>query len=540
MRHIVQTSMNFSRSLLVAGMAGLMFGVIGVRGAMVATGENSQNLTGPSKYTQTMPRADILDRNGELLATSVAVYSLFADPREIWDGKEVAESLAEVFPDMDAEKLSQRLQNRRRAFVWVKRGLTPRQRQSVLDLGLEGLGFRAESKRIYPKGTLAGHVLGHTGIDGQGQMGVELSYEARLARTQSPVSLTLDSGVQFALEAELAAAAERYQAIGASGIVLEVKSGKLRGLASWPAFNPNRPSMVDPAVRRNRAVNEVYELGSVLKPIAIAAALEAGAVKDTESFNVMEPVRMRGHTFRDAHPYAPRLDVGMVLAKSSNVGTVKITQKLGAPGLKAFYDKLGLLGPADIALPANGRPILPPDWTNLATATASLGHGIAISPLMLTEAYGAIANQGLKAPLSIVEEETSRAPERVMRKDVAQSLVTMLRSTVLNGTGRRADVPGYRIAGKTGTAEKPIPGGYAKDRNITSFASLFPANDPEYVILITLDEPKASEAFPGVTAAWNAAPTTARVVERIAPLLGVSPQFDQVALERMYRQRSAR
>ena len=522
-----------SRPVVIAFALAGVFGVIAVRGTAVALdSDRGAEAVRSAQTAEELPRrADIVDRNGELLATTVAVYSLYADPRAIWDAEEVTARLVTVFEDLNRESVIARLEQKDRKFVWVRRGLTPRQRQAVFDLGLEGLGFEVESKRIYPRGTQSGHVLGHTNVDGVGQKGIELSLEDQLQGREAPVMLTIDSGVQFVLEAELAEVAERHEVIGAVGLVIEASTGSIRALASWPAFNPNRPGVASDEEERNRAVEGVYELGSIFKPLTVAAALEAGKLDLDERFDVRAPIVLRGRVITDTHEAAPRMTAATILAESSNIGTVKIAQRLEDTGLQDFYQNLGLLARAKIELPASARALPPPEWTDLAIATASYGHGIAVSPLAFAATYTAFANKGAQAELRLVETDEPPVLRRVMSEATADAVLDMLRGAVLEGTGRRGEAPGYRVAGKTGTAEKPIAGGYAADRNVTSFAALFPANSPEYVVLIVLDDPRVLEGDGGATAAWNAAPVAGRVIERIAPILGVQPEFDQAARE---------
>ena len=510
-----------------------VFALIGLRGSYLALSGASQApvIAVATVRPDTVKRGDIVDRNGELLATSVDVYSLSADPSQIWDAGDAAATLATVFDDLDQEAVARRLGQDDKRFVWVRRGLTPRQRQAVFDLGLEGLQFSVESKRIYPRRAQSGHVLGHTNIDGLGQMGVELARNDVLARGEAPVRLTLDSGVQFVLEAELSQAAELFGAEGGIGIVLEVASGKLRGLASWPAFNPNQYAAAEDTERFNRAVTGVYELGSIFKPLTVAAALEADVLNEAERFDVRKPIVLRGKTISDTHKAGAYMTATTVLAESSNIGTVKIAQKLGETGLQSAFETYGLLNRAPIDLPGSAKPLLPPAWTDLAIATSSYGHGISVSPLAFAGAFGALANGGVYTEMRIIETEEAPVTRRVMSAQTAATVIEMLRGAVLDGTGQRGDVPGYRVAGKTGTAEKPINGVYSEDQNITSFAALFPANRPEYVVLIVLDDPKMLAGDGGATAAWNAAPVTANVIERIAPILGVIPEFDQAALD---------
>lgn len=522
-----------ARPAVVAFCLTCVFGVVALRGGYLAmSGEKKRQVTIATLTSDSaVKRGDIVDRNGELLATSVDVYSLSADPSQIWDAEEVAAKLATVFEGFDQEAAAERLGRRGKRFVWVRRGLTPRQRQSVFDLGLEGLQFSVESKRIYPRRAQSGHVLGHTNIDGVGQMGVEYAMNEALVAGTEPVQLTLDSGVQFVLEAELDEAAERYDAIGGIGIVLEVSSGKLRGLASWPAFNPNVYSDASDTERFNRAVSGVYELGSIFKPLTVAAAFEAGVLTEAERFDVRKPIVLRGKSISDTHKAGAYMNAATVLAESSNIGTVKIAQKLGETGLVEAFEAFGLLGRAHLEIPGSAKPILPPEWTDQALATSSYGHGIAISPLAFAGAFAALGNGGMYTEISVVESDEVPNSRQIMSPKTAATVTGMLRNAVLNGTGKSANVAGYQVAGKTGTAEKPIDGVYQEDRNITSFAALFPASRPEFVVLIVLDDPKRLAGDGGATAAWNAAPAVGRIIERIAPILGVAPQFDQAALD---------
>lgn len=523
------------RARLVALGLGLALGAVAIKGSAVALSRPVGESGVTDVFAARDIRADIIDRNGELLATSVDVYSLFADPRAIWDPVEVARELGRLFGDIDEAALAERLANRERAFVWVRRGLTPRQRQAVFELGLEGLGFRRESRRAYPRGTLAGHVLGFAGIDGQGLAGVEFALDDRLAGGGRPLRLTLHSGVQFALEAELSAAAAIHDIDGGAGVVIEARTGEVFALASWPPINPNRASELpgSDAARLNRAAGAVYELGSVFKPLTVAAALEAGVLHPDDRFDLTKPLEIAGKIIEDHHARLGPADAADIVAESSNVGTVRIAMLTGSRRQQAFYRRLGLLSRAPVELASSAAPILPQSWDELTSATTSYGHGIAVSPLAFASGFSALANDGEIMPATLLKnaagDDSARRPRRVMAAPTARLVTAMLREAVTRGTGTRADIAGYRIAGKTGTAEKPVPGGYSTTENITAFAAVFPADRPEYAVLIVLDHPKAHEAdgvMVGGTAAYNAAPTAGRVIERIAPLLGVKPRFE--------------
>ncbi|MEO1359420.1 MAG: penicillin-binding protein 2, partial [Pseudomonadota bacterium] len=474
-------------------------------------------------------RADIVDRNGDLLATSVTAYSVFADPRAIGDADLIATEIATVLPGINVERIKARLSNKERAFAWIERGITPRQRQAVFELGLEGIGFREETRRAYPRRTLAGHILGYAGADGQGLGGIEYAMDDRLKSDSSPLYLTIDANVQFSLEAELAAAVGEYEAEAGTGIVMAAQSGEVLGMASWPPLDPHQATTLsqEDSARLDRASNAVYELGSVFKPLTVAGALDAGAIRPGDRFDVREPLRIRGRQIEDDHPIIGRPTPFEIIADSSNIGTVKIAWQMGSRRQQEFLSSLGLFSRSPIELAGSARPLLPETFDELHSATASYGHGIAVSPIAFAGAFAALANAGeTVTPTLLMAPERVRTPRRVMAAPTAELVVRMLRRAVVDGTGANAEVGGYRVAGKTGTAEKPIPGGYSETENICSFAAIFPADSPEYVVLIVLDSPKAGENR-GRTAAWNAAPTAGRVIERIAPILGVEPRFDE-------------
>ncbi|MEO1641843.1 MAG: penicillin-binding protein 2 [Pseudomonadota bacterium] len=516
------------RSRFVSMALLAVFGVIAIKGANVALSGANENGGVSSAFAEVQQRADIVDRNGELLATSVTVYSLFADPRAMLDGAVVAQELATVLPKLDVADITERLNNKQRAFVWIQRGLTPRQRQAVFELGLEGIGFREETRRSYPRGTLAGHVLGYTGIDGSGLGGVELAMEERLSEGGKPLALTVDSNVQFSLEAELSAAAGLYEAEGAAGVVMRAGTGEVMAMASWPPLDPNRATDIpkDAPERLDRASGAVFELGSVFKPLTVAGAIDSGAIRPSDTFDVREPLVIRGRQISDDHPIAGRASVTEIVSESSNIGTVKVAWQMGARRQQDLFSNLGLLDRAPIELAASERPILPAEFDDLNSAVTSYGHGIAVTPIAFTAAFAALANAGEYNPPTLIHDPNARrTPRRVLSAPTAALVTHMMREAVVTGTGKRAEVAGYRIAGKTGTAEKPIPGGYSETDNICSFAALFPADGPEYVVLIVLDNPKAG-AGRGRAAAWNAAPTAGRVIERIAPILGVEPRFE--------------
>lgn len=518
-----------NRTRLVGlGLSALFVVLAGKGGYLALSGQGEASATQRILVPSVM-RADILDRNGEQLATSVTTYTLVAMPNLIWDPNETADALMSVFADMDRETLHKRLSNTSLQEVHIERDLTPRQRQAVWDLGLEGLDFLEESGRSYPRGTLAGHLLGFTSVDDIGIAGIEYAQDEYLSKGGEPLRLTLDNGVQAAVEAELAAAAAEHDVQGGAAILMDAGTGEIRALASWPPFNPNQAHSTrrdDPA-RLNRAVGAVYELGSVFKPLTVAAALEAGAVKPNDVFNVREGIEIRGFEIEDDHPL-PVVNAGleMIIAESSNIGTVHVNEKLGPRRQQAFLEQAGLTERAAIELAGSAAPILPEQYTDLSSATVSYGHGIAVSPLAFLSAFMAFANSGERLqPTLIMDEKRKAKPVRLMSAMTAEMVNVMMREAVVTGTGTRADIAGYGVAGKTGTAEKPVDGGYDAERNVTSFASIFPYDRPQYALIVVLDEPQ-SDVAGGETAAWNAAPTAGRIIERVAPLLGLPPRFE--------------
>lgn len=514
----------------LAGLAvGLLFVAMAGRGGFLALSDPPSRIPGKLAATAELQRADIVDRNGELLATSVSSWSLWANPSLVWEAETVAVRLAELFPDLNREELARRLADTRREFVWVKRGLTPRQREQVMALGLEGLDFRVESRRAYPRGGLAGHVLGYTNVDGKGIAGAELAFDTLLQAGGEPIRLTLDIGAQTALEAELATAAMDYDIKGGAAILMQVGTGEIRGMASWPPFDPNRANdtPADDPARTNRAISAVYELGSVFKPLTVAAALDSGAITPADRFPVGQALMVRNFRVQDSHWFAQDANASRILAESSNIGTVHVNLALGPQRQLQFLQRAGLTRRAPLSLPGSAAPLVPGRLDEVTAATISYGHGISVSPLAFLIAFASLGNQGeLVQPVLRLGEEPG-PPSRFVSAATADEVLKMMRETVQNGTARRADVAGYRVAGKTGTAEKPVPGGYDKDRNVTSFAAVFPADSPQYALIVTLDEPRPIEDG-GMTAAVNAAPVAGRIIERVAPLLGVDPRLEDL------------
>ncbi len=489
-------------------------------------------------------RANIVDHNGAILATNLVTASLYAQPAQMIDPVAAAKALAEIFPDLDAETLRTRFTDGRK-FLWIKRTISPEQRQAVHDLGEPGLLFGPREVRFYPNGALAAHILGgasfgREGVDAAeivGTAGVERMYDERLrdpAEVDEPLRLSIDVDAQVALEEVLATGMAEMNAKGAVGILMEAATGQIRALASLPDFDPNQrpplPTSGDPADSPlfNRAAQGRYELGSSFKPLTAALAIEEGKVGPKTLVDTKGPMRWGRFTIHDFHNYGPRLTVEDVLVKSSNIGAARLAIASGTAAQKRFLGEIGMLAPVPVELSEAARttPMVPANWSDISTITIGFGHGIAVTPLHLATAYAMLANGGLKVHPSIVASDARPTEaDRVISSRTSQEIREMLRQVVVRGTAKTADVPGYAVAGKTGTADKPLRnGGYARDKVISTFASFFPADKPRYVLVITLDEPVTyinKTAFR--TAGLTAVPVAAKAIRRLAPVLGMRP-----------------
>jgi len=463
------------------------------------------------------------------------------------DSRRAADELAKIFPDLDAATLEARFTDGRK-FMWIKRSISPEQRQQVHDLGEPGLLFGPREARLYPNGAVAAHVLGGASYGREGvhaaevigTAGVERVFDERLrdpARTGEPLRLSIDIEVQTALEEVLASGMAEMNARGAMGILMEADTGQIRAMASLPDFDPNlRPPLPtggDPADSPlfNRAAQGRYELGSTFKPLTVALALDAGLVAPSTLIDTKGPMHWGRFTIRDFHNYGPHLTVEEVIVKSSNIGAARIALMEGSKAQQDFLKRIGMFDPVPVELTeaARAKPLLPARWSDLTTMTVSYGHGIAVTPLHLAAAYAMIANGGLRVTPSIIARDvTPDESRRVISERTAAQVRAMMRQVVVRGTARQADVTGYEVAGKTGTADKPLPhGGYARDKVISTFASFFPASDPKFVLVIALDEPvNVINGTKVRTAGWTAAPVAAKVIRRIAPIMGLRPEAD--------------
>ena len=492
-----------------------------------------------SLYEALLPsRGEIVDRNGLTLARAFPAYALWYNPGALGGGSplvkspaDVARVLAGIFPDADEADLLRRLKAGKPGYL--ARRVLPEQANRIHALGEPALEFPREPDRFYPQGSLAAHVLGFVAADGHGRVGMEQVFDKQLIdplQRGTPEMLSLDMRVQGALEDELSKGMLETDAIGAAGIVLDVDSGEVLALASLPSFNPNRPDQAVNSLVFNKLTNQVYELGSTFKPITVAAAIDAGTITNLAKRYSAAPIQIDGFTIKDSHPMGASLNAPEALIHSSNVVTARIADEMGADRLKATMVALGMNERPYLELPGRGFPLFPRDkkWARITNMTVSFGHGIAVTPLHLASAYAALVNGGIWRPATLQKVAAGQTPRgrRVFKASTSARMRQLLRMISVYGTGRNANAAGFRVGGKTGSAEKPgaAGGGYKRNSVVATFAAAFPMDRPRYVVIVMLDEPKGTAAASGQrTAAWNAAPVVGRVVPRIGPLLGVVP-----------------
>ncbi len=541
------------RLLLLGGGFVMAFATIGARMGLMAATQPVEPVASAPGAEILAQRADITDRNGRVLATNMVTSALYAQPKIMVDPARAARELAAIFPDLDAATLERRFTDGR-SFMWIKRVLSPEQVQMVHDIGDPGLLFGPREVRLYPNGRLAAHILGGASFGAEGvnsaevigTAGVEKAEDARLrdpAQAGTPLALSIDLTVQATVQEVLDTGMTMMNAKGAAAILMDVHTGEVLAMVSLPDFDPNDrpglPTSGDPSDSPlfNRALQGVYELGSTFKIFAVAQALELGLVNPETMVDADAPMRWGRHLIKEfqGKNYGPLLSVTDVIVKSSNVGTARLALQIGSTRQQAFLRALGLFEatPIEMVEAAGAKPLIPTRWPEIVTITASYGHGMSASPMHLAAAYATIANGGIKVTPTILRQYEPMSGPRVMREEVAAQAVAMLRQVVTRGTASLGEVPGYAVAGKTGTADKPrASGGYYDDKVINTFASMFPANDPKYVLIVTLDEPvETSGPEPRRTAGWTSVPVAAEIIRRTAPLLGLRPQVESVALD---------
>lgn len=506
-----------------------------LRVAIIGLGDHALRTT-PFDEALLPPRGEIVDRNGAPLARAFPAYSLWFNPDALGDGKaslikspaQVARELKAIFPDLDARKVAGQLAAGKG--VYLRKRVLPEEANKVLRIGELALEMPEEIDRHYPQGPMGAHILGYVGADGHGRIGMEQVLDDQLrdrSQLTKPAELSVDLRVQGALEDELARGMRLVNAVGAAGIVLDVDTGEVLALASLPSFDPNRISEANVGFMFNRVTNQVYELGSTFKPLTVAAGIDAGTIRDMGRRYPATPFRLGGFTIKDSHPLGASLNTPEMLMHSSNVVTGLMVRDMGSDRLRKVMADLGMNERAHIELPARGFPIWSSgEWPLLRAMTVGYGHGIAVTPLHLASAYAAMVNGGIWRPATMFKVAPGQEARgrRVFKASTSARMRQLLRTITLYGTGRKADAPGYRIGGKTGSAEKPGAGGYNKTSLVSTFAAAFPMDRPRYVVIAMLDEPKGTVASSFQrTAAWNAAPIVGRLVPRVGPMLGVLP-----------------
>jgi cell division protein FtsI (penicillin-binding protein 3) len=523
-----------SRISVAAILSAIAFAVIGAR-LVDLTILNAHDDVGVAlaQPTTQRARADLVDRNGVLIARDLPVSDLYATPAVFWDSEEAAVGLARL-TGARVGRLREVFASQR-AYVLVARALAPDTRAEVMRLGLPGLFFEERSKRVYPNGRIVSHVVGQVDPDGNGLSGLELGLDEMVRNANSPVALSIDMRVQFALSRALAETKDAFQAKAAGGIVLDVHSGEVLAMVSLPDYEPNARTLEEGDSVRNRMTQDVYELGSIFKIFTFAQAIEEEIITLDERFVVDEPLRFGRYSIGDYGRHGHDLSAAMVFAESSNIGTAQIGLRIGAERQREFFTKLGLVAPLKTEIPEMASPLISSRWNEIETATISYGHGISVSPLLFAAAAGSIVNGGTKITptflkdLGLNQSSVSRG-ERVLSERASQTMRALLRLAVTEGTGSKADVRGYSVGGKTGTAEKPTGRGYSRRLQITSFAAIFPSGDPKYLVFTMFDEPVGNEeSFGFATAGWTAAPAAGQVIAHIAPVLGVPANLGVLA-----------
>lgn len=479
--------------------------------------------------TALMERQPIVDRNGQILATNLKIASLYADPRKVQNPAGAATRLAQVLPELPVGEVQAKLASGK-SFVWLKRGLTPREQYEVNRLGIPGLYFHNEQRRIYPQGSLGVHVVGYTDIDGKGISGIEQHFDEQLkdpTRTGDPLELSIDLRVQHVMRDEIARTIDYFNAIGGGGIVMDIYTGEIISLVSLPDFDPAEPGTASKESRFNRITLGVYEMGSTMKTLNTAMALDYGTVKLNNGYDASRPIQISRFTIKDDHPKNRWLSVPEIFMYSSNIGSAKMAVDVGPERQREFMQRMGMLNKPALELPEIGAPLVPRQWKTVETMTISFGHGLSVTPLQLATATSAIINGGVLHPPTLIKRPPGLpAPGRqVLRRDVSDVMRKLMVLVVEDGTGKKAAAEGYLVGGKTGTSEKVNDrGGYNKKALFNTFVAGFPMHNPRYVVQIMIDEPKGQKSTYGfATAGWTAAPAVGRVINRIAPMLGVPP-----------------
>ncbi|PPD46282.1 MAG: penicillin-binding protein [Methylocystis sp.] len=522
-----------------------LYGVIGARLIYLGFKPEPATVRRAAAAAVSASRPDIVDRNGEVLASDVKVMSVFAEPRRLIDKDEATELLSAALPGLDGKELRDRLASRK-GFVWVKREVTPHQRDEVFHLGLPGVGLIAENKRVYPNGPIGAHVLGFANIDNQGIAGIEKYIDGQgLADLHNlgfgatpddlqPIALSLDIRATHALRDEVAKGVERFRAKAGAAAIMDVNTGEIVALASLPDYDPNNPTdktadALD-QIHINRMNVGVYEMGSTFKALTIAMALDSGKINLNSRLDARGALSFGRFKIHDYHAQNRALTVPEVFTYSSNVGTARMAMGQGVEKHQAFLRKMGQLTRMRTELPESAEPIVPKNWGELNTMTIAFGHGLAVAPLQAMMAVSALMNGGYLITPSFLkrsEEEAMKTAVQVVKPETSEAMRYLMRLNAEIGTAKKVDVNGYFVGGKTGTAEKVIHGHYSKDRLFTTFMAVAPSDKPKYLFLTIMDEPQGLPEDGGhATAAYNSGHVTGQIIERVGPILGLAPRFE--------------
>ena len=519
--------MGRNRLLLGGALFAVAFAAIGFRLVDVALLRSPHSAPATAIAAQRpTQRAEILDRNGIMLAGNLATASLYANPRLVIDPEGSARRLAQILPEVNEAEVADKLKLDR-AFIWLRRNLTPKQQYEINRVGIPGLYFQREEKRVYPHGPLAAHVIGLSDVDNVGVAGVEKFFDRSLRTSGEAVQLSIDIRTQHVLRDELQRAMTRFRAVGAAGMIMDSRNGEIVAMVSLPDFDPNSPGTATEEALFNRNTLGVYEMGSVFKLFTAAMALDSGATSLRGGYDASHPIKISRFTITDYHAKNRWLSVPEIIVHSSNIGAAKMALDVGTNGQRAFFERIGMLRTPKIELPEVGGPLVPRPWREINTITIAFGHGLSVSPLHLASGLASLVNCGLLYPATLVKRspDTPAQAKRIISQKTSDEMRWLMRQVVERGTGKQADTVAYPLGGKTGTAEKVGGrGGYKQKSLLSSFIGAFPIDDPRYVILAMLDEPQATKETHGyATGGWVAAPIVRTTVERVGPLLGLLP-----------------
>ncbi len=521
-----------SRMLLAICAFMLIYFIIAARtfGICLSGFSSSDNRSEPEmpqlKINNPITRADITDRNGTIIATSLPTSNLFAHPRKVKDKEKVAAKLSEYIPDMLYEDILALLE-RNTNFVYIKRNLSLAQKYQIYALGIQGLGFEDVEKRVYPHKNLFSHILGRTNIDNIGISGMEKQLDQRLTSSDVPLELTLDLGIQDTIRRELAKAVKKFNANGASSILMDVNTGEIIAMVSLPDFDPNQSVQPDEKSQFNFTTKGLYEPGSVFKIFNAAMGLESGKIKLSDRFDATKPLKLKYNIIKDYRGKNKWLDLQEILIYSSNIGSAQIALKVGKNEQQKFLKQIKLFDPiTSFEVAEKASPSIPPRWGESTVATVSYGYGISVTPLHIISSFAAVVNGGIYHTPTLIKGKHQQG-QRVLSEKTSATMRKLLRHVVTEGSGKRANVVGYEVAGKTGTANKLVNGKY-KDKVVrTSFVATFPVSKPKYAFFLMMDEPKATEDTAWfATAGWNTVPTAGDIIAAIAPQLNIKANYD--------------